>query len=313
MAKADFFIAGNSKSGTTALQKFLKAHPKIFMTTPKEPFYFCPEFWRDPSPDGAFHGWTDEAYSALFNPARSDQLCGEATAVYLYSQNAAQAIYDFNPGAKIIAMFREPVSFLKSLHLQLLKNRLTEGETIKDFSKAWRLEANRRVGRDLPKSNVVPELLYYREWIKYNEQLKRYTDLFPRGQIKVIVYDDFNDSNDKVYLDVLSFLGVSNEFQPAFEIHNKGGVAVKSKSMQRAVQNMTHGAGALTVGRSIAKAILPSPVRKWMVSTAYEHLVFEPASDLPPQIKDEIRDAARPHVQALSHMLGRDLIKLWRY
>ena len=47
------------------------------------------------------------------------------------------------PDARIIAILREPASFLRSLHLQLLQNHV---ETEKDLRKALALEAARRQG-----------------------------------------------------------------------------------------------------------------------------------------------------------------------
>ena len=40
MKRPDFFIVGAFKAGTTALYEYLRAHPQIFMSVPKEPMYF---------------------------------------------------------------------------------------------------------------------------------------------------------------------------------------------------------------------------------------------------------------------------------
>ncbi len=46
---------------------------------------------------------------------------GEASSLYLFSQDAAEAIAAAAPAARIVAILREPASFLRSLHLQLLQ------------------------------------------------------------------------------------------------------------------------------------------------------------------------------------------------
>ena len=43
MKRPDFFIVGAPKCGTTALSEYLRSHPNVFMTEPKEPMYFMPD------------------------------------------------------------------------------------------------------------------------------------------------------------------------------------------------------------------------------------------------------------------------------
>ena len=40
----NLLIAGFQRCGTTALSEYLKTHPDISVTEPKEPHYFAPEF-----------------------------------------------------------------------------------------------------------------------------------------------------------------------------------------------------------------------------------------------------------------------------
>src|SRR5438132_1736282 len=142
----DFFIVGHAKSGTTALYEMLRAHPQVFMSTVKEPQFFA----RRPAPAdpraarGAARfeltGLGDESledYKSLFADARADQLVGDASAFYLWSDVAAARIAAAQPGARIIAILREPASFLHSLHLQMLQNNT---ETEKSLRRALELE-----------------------------------------------------------------------------------------------------------------------------------------------------------------------------
>src|SRR6266568_3928211 len=87
----DFFIVGQHKSGTTALYEMLRRHPQIYMPDMKEPRFFASD---------------------------------------LRSRTAASAIAAAQPGARIIAILREPASFLRSLHLHLLQEGV---ETHQDF------------------------------------------------------------------------------------------------------------------------------------------------------------------------------------
>ena len=71
------------------------------------------------------------------------QLMGEASTTYLLSRTAAPAIAELRPDARIIAILREPASFLRSLHLQLLS---THVESAKTLRRAIALEPARREG-----------------------------------------------------------------------------------------------------------------------------------------------------------------------
>ncbi len=44
MKKPNFFIVGAPKCGTTALAAYLKEHPQVFFSDPKEPHYFNDDF-----------------------------------------------------------------------------------------------------------------------------------------------------------------------------------------------------------------------------------------------------------------------------
>ena len=118
-------------------------------------------------------------YLALYDGARSDQLTGEASTWYLFSKDAAANIKASNPETKVIAMLREPVAMLTSLHLR----RMYGGsEDIKDFAEALAAEADRREGRRLsPRARNV-KALQYREVGRYAEQIERYLDAFGPGR-----------------------------------------------------------------------------------------------------------------------------------
>src|SRR5437870_2101984 len=118
----DFFIVGQHKSGTTALYEMLRRHPQIFMPERKEPRYFADDLpsryqpWQE-------HGEpeTYDDYLSLFDPARPDQLIGEASTAYIWSRTAAARIAAAQPAARVIVLLREPASYVRSMHMQLLE------------------------------------------------------------------------------------------------------------------------------------------------------------------------------------------------
>jgi hypothetical protein len=149
----DFFIVGQPKCGTTALYEMLRRHPEIYMPDVKEPHFFVNDVRYRHAPA------TLDDYLQLFADAGPEQRIGEASVFYLWSRNAAHDIAEMEPRAKIIAILREPVGFLRSLHLQMVE---TYVEVEQDFRKALSLEEARRHGRHIPRSAVDQEqLLFY--------------------------------------------------------------------------------------------------------------------------------------------------------
>ena len=312
MQKPSFFIAGNSKAGTTAIQRFLRAHPDVFMCRPKEPNYFAKDFCRDPDPRGSFHPRTERQYLDLFREARPDQLCGEASACYLYSTVAARELHAFAPQAKLLFLLREPVDFLYSYYLQLLKNPVTEGERIRDFSKALALEPERKHGRKIPRGCLLPEMLYYSERVKYAQHLQRFFDYFDRAQIKIIIYDDFKQDNEGVYRDVLAFLGLDATFTPDFRVHNRGAL-LRNRPLRHLMHKMAFGEGWAQPLKPVLKRLIPLAQRRALMRMIYERLLFKPKPRLDPALVRALKPQFHADVAALSDLLGRDLLTLWGY
>ena len=312
MRYPDFFIAGNSKSGTTALYHFLAQHPSICMSNPKEPNFFATDFLHEEGV-GAFNRRTREEYQQCFSGGREDQVWGEASACYLYSKAAAAKIHSANPEAQIIALFREPVSFLYSYHLQMLQNPVSEGETVKDFSSALALEPERKQGKSLPNGCLVPQLLYYSERVNYAEQLRRFTELFGSDQLRVYLYEDFKADNEAIYHDILEFLGLAPvDSRPTFEHHNRS-VKVKLKSAQNFAYNMSHGHGWYAPVHTAIKAMLPRPVRRFLTRTVYQTLAFKPKPELADEVRQELKCRFKPQVEHFSQVLEKDLVTRWGY
>ena len=95
------------------------------------------------------------------------------------ARRAAAAIARLQPAARIIAILREPASFLRSLHLQMVQNHV---ETERDLRKAIALEGVRRQGERIPRHAYWPQALMYTERVRYVEQLRRYHAVFPRSR-----------------------------------------------------------------------------------------------------------------------------------
>jgi hypothetical protein len=305
----DFFIVGHEKCGTTALYTVLRRHPQVYMPDFKEPRFFSPEV-RVTEPEQDDQPFTDtlESYLALFADARPEQLIGEASPQYLRSPTAARRIAELQPDARIIAILREPASFLRSFHIQCLQ---AGRETHRDLREALELEGARRQGRHLPRGHTSPAWLLYSEHVRYVEQLRRFHAEFPPEHVLVLIYEDYRRDNDATLRTVQRFLGVDDTapIEPVQIMQTQSTVRFThlhplSRRLRLARHRPEH-AGALA---RASAALAPKPLR-----VLWRRLFFTqpPAPD--ERLMLELRRRFKPEVQALSDYLGRDLIELWGY
>jgi Sulfotransferase family len=308
----DFFIVGNPKSGTTALYEMLRRHPQVFMPDLKEPWFFAddmrPRFQplRSPPPVE-----TLEHYLSLFDDAAAAQLVGEATSTYLWSSMAASRIAQQRPDARIIAILREPASFLRSLHLEFLQNHV---ETQKDLRRALALEAVRREGKKIPRRSHRPQLLLYSNHVRYAEQLRRYNAAFPADQMMVLIYDDFRDDNEATVRKVLRFLGV-DERHP-FEVTHANTTTgrMRSQRLDQLLNTLSVGRGPVSSAVKVAvKAVTPASLRSEAIRVTQRHIVTGKPNPPDERLMLEIRRRFKGEVEALSEHLGHDLIARWGY
>lgn len=211
--KANFFIVGAPKCGTTAMSEYLRTHPQIFMSTPKEPSYFASDL------PGLRYVDDLAEYERLFSRATADQcIIGEASPSYLFSAVAIENIAAYNPQARLLVMLRNPVEMLPSYHAQLCYSSF---EDVTDLERAWDLQEQRRQGRLIPARCREARVLQYAAVASFPQQLERAWRHFPRSQTLVILYDDLVRDLPAVYGQVLDFLGVQDDGRREFPVVNR--------------------------------------------------------------------------------------------
>jgi hypothetical protein len=307
----DFFIVGQAKSGTTALYTMVRAHPQIYMPDVKEPRFLASDLRdRFHIPATATLPDTMEQYLALFAAAGAEQRAGEASPTYLSSHTAAAAIAELQPAARIVAILREPASFVHSLHLQFVQAHV---ESERDLRKALALEPDRREGRRLPRNSHRPNVLLYSEHVRYVEQLRRYRDLFPADQVLVLIYDDFHRDNEATVRSVWRFLEV-DDTHPIAARHANPTVRVRAQPLHRLAHALATGQRPLerAVQASVG-ALAPLGVSRRSVVAVRDRLLFAEPRMPDEGLMLELRRRFKPEVLALSEYLNRDLVKLWGY
>lgn len=292
MRKPDFFIVGAPKCGTTAMQDYLSQHPEIFM--PKKELHF---FGSDIRFNYRRH--SEKEYLSYFKDAKDEKRVGEASVWYLYSKRAAYEIKEFNPSAQIIIMLRNPVEVLYSLHSQFL---YSGNEDIVDFKAALEAEEDRKRGLRIPKTVYWVNGLYYRETVRFSEQVRRYFDVFGRENVHVIIFDDFEADVAKVYKETLCFLGVSEDFQLAFRIINPN-KRIRSKFLRDYLL-----INPPQIAQSFAKVVMPQRLRQGLIKALkWYNTRYEPRPPIDTELRKCLQAEFAPEVERLSELSERDL------
>jgi hypothetical protein len=308
----DFFIVGHPKCGTTALHGMLSGHPQVYMPALKEPRFFAHDMYGPAR--GAREGKlpdTLEGYLGLFDGAGAGQRAGEASPLYLASRTAAEEIARLQPAARIVAILREPASFLRSLHLQFVESHI---EPKNDLGRAIALEDARRRGRRMPRSlRFRPHVLLYSEHVRYVEQLRRYHAVFPPEQVLVLIYEDFRSDNEGTVRRVLRFLG-ADEHVPVEAMEANPTVRVRSRSLDEMVRAISLGSGPVSrSAKALIKALAPADLRRAALATVWRRVVYGRPRPPDERLAAELRRRFRGEVVALSEYLDRDLVSLWGY
>ncbi|MCB0195587.1 MAG: sulfotransferase domain-containing protein [Anaerolineae bacterium] len=193
--KVKFLIAGAQKSGTSALNKYLKVHPKLCIAKKKELHFFDDEtiFAGRPVDYNRYH--------SFFSPRPLQYLCGEATPNYMYWYNAPRRIWEYNPAMKLIIILRNPIDrAFSAWNMERFRKR-----EFLSFQEAIRAESQ-RVKEVLPLQHRV---YAYVDRGFYTEQLRRIWHYFPKEQTLFLKSEHLKNDPQTTLNQVCDFLGVT--------------------------------------------------------------------------------------------------------
>jgi hypothetical protein len=202
-----FMIIGTQKGGTTSLHRYLNQHPNICMAFKKEVHFF--DFFYDKGID-----W----YLAHFPMCGEVAQTGEASPSYLFHPKAPKRAHSVCPQVKLIALLRNPVDRAYSHH----QMEFRRGKDPLSFEEAIAAEPARLCGSDPLVANGNWRRYSYVSRGLYAEQLARWLEVYPREQILVLKSEDFSREPERIFAQVLDFLGLPSCPLPAYRPHNTG-------------------------------------------------------------------------------------------
>jgi hypothetical protein len=195
----DFLILGAQKAGTTALYAYLRWHPQITGPSFKEVSFFDRHYVKG------------ERWYRAHMPVRRRSLVGEASPSYLFHPLAPERVAGMLPGARLIALLRNPVDRAFS-HYQ---HEVALGREPLSFEDAVDREDERMQG-ELERMLRDPSYFSLAWWNytyvargRYAEQLERWFAAFPREQLLVLFTEELSADTAATYRRVLDFLGVT--------------------------------------------------------------------------------------------------------
>lgn len=188
----NFFIIGAMRSGTTALARYVGAHPDVYVAPEKEVHFF-----------DRFYDRGLDWYRSRFAGAGAERAIGEATQTYMYLPEVLPRLAEAAPDARLIAILRNPVDRAYS-HYWL--NRSFRVETL-DFRAATAAGLDRPVRRR--------QDFAYVERGRYLVQLERVCEYFPRKALHVVLFEDLIHEPGETFASVCRFLDVDPEIRPS--------------------------------------------------------------------------------------------------
>ncbi|HJP69114.1 MAG TPA: sulfotransferase [Sphingomicrobium sp.] len=305
------FIVGAPRCGTTALSEYLRTHPEICFSTPKEPHFFLRYDLRNEGTEELRQTVLDRYLELYFPERHASSLFAEGSVSYFYAPEQLEPILRLWPRAKFIICLRNPLQMVPSLHQRLFYNG---DETERQFDRAWSLVPERRNGRYIPRSCIEPRFLDYWEAGQLGKHLDRFLSVVGPERCHISIFDDFKKNPGAEYRRVLEFLELPDDERTDFDRHAESKdcrIAWVHRLMKRPpkaamwlfdredLQVMVEGVGK------------PSPLLDKIMEIRGKIIDWNKVPATEPQIGTrvlgEMRDMFQKDVALLSDLLDRDL------
>ncbi len=269
----DFLIIGAPKCGTTSLSSSLRQHSQVYIPYEKEIGFFSNE-----------KNWSKglEWYKKKFDTGRLENVVGESTPHYLYSEKAPTRISRLLPNVKIIVLVRNPIDRANS-HYWFRRRYGTEKRNLK---KAFREEISKYINTG--QSYLIKPGIY-------SNHIDKFIEHFGKGQIKVNTIKGTSESDNAV-TGLLEFLEVRKE---EINIGRKNeSKAPVSKRYRDMVQKLIKYEGYI---KRIIKKVTSKSFRKKLKEVMHEvNMKKKNKPDLPGDIKNRLRKIYKGEQEYLS-------------
>ncbi len=189
-----FIGVGGQKCATTWLAECLRAHPEVFLSSPKEIDYFGSRTRGNRSLE-----W----YLSHFSGGADHKAVGEFSTRYLVKPSSREALYEALPEVQIIVSLRDPVARFISAWKHGIRGQVLAKSEFGVVSRETLAKAR----------EVVPGL--FSDGL-YSPGLKAYLESFGAERVHVVIQDQIKTRPRLVLSGLYRFLGVDPDFVPPF-------------------------------------------------------------------------------------------------
>ena len=195
--KVNFVISGVQKSGTSALDVYLREHPDICMAVTKEVHFFDNDIFFTGIPNYL-------AYHSFFSSYTGEKMIGESTPIYCYWDGSIERMWNYNKDMKLILVLRNPITRAYS-HWNMMRQRGLESCSFLD---AVEMERDRAYDA-LPKQS---RKFSYVDRGRYTEQIRRIKRYFPDKNLLILKQEELRERPAEALSLVWEFLGVDAKY-----------------------------------------------------------------------------------------------------
>ena len=207
----NLIIGGAPKCGTSSLYFWLSAHPEVFGSPLKETFFFADKVNRF-NKGANVHEHSLKEYLKYFSGSEQATLRFEATAHYLYEEQALKAFSEAEHPPKIIFLFREPSKQMYS-HYKMERYR------------------TKRVDMPLAEYIALPKIGMYVDYATY---VQRWVEAMPEDHVRIWSFESLMSNKLEVMQEMSTWLGVDASFYTDFDFeHRNESVAIKSGALHQ--------------------------------------------------------------------------------
>ena len=186
-----FLICGAPKAGTTALYEYVRQHPDVFMSIPKETGFFHKNYHKG-----------EDWFRSHFSDWEGEEAMGEASVMTMSTPGAEERVAELIPDARLIFLLRDPVDRAYSDYLfNLQQGWIPPGVSFHDL-----IRGNVDV-KDYSGDAVIERGLYLKH-------LRRFREHFDRSQMQVLLSEELKNDANRALRSVFSFIDVDEAYSP---------------------------------------------------------------------------------------------------
>lgn len=238
------YLIGAQKAATTSLAYLLDQHPKVLLSTPKEPHFFSVN-WHEGEDwyRAKFSGASDDTIlidaSTSYSMAPVSDKCPNSRLRPKWGRAVPERIHSVSKDAKFIYLLRSPADRV--------------------YSAYWH---NVRYGREpLPFREAIDAHPFYLDTSEYCAQIELFLKYFKLEDFLLIDFQDFSRKPEHYAAECLEFIGAPDcAFELALE--EEKNVSFQFNSTGRALQRLLGTEKNMRSVNSFIKTLIPGGIHE---------------------------------------------------